>query len=68
MEFSLDDEKVKLYIKKAILELIQEKREVFYDLFSEVIEDMALAKAMDEGLKGRDIPGEKIISLLDEEE
>lgn len=47
-EINLDENKPKEIFKLAIIELIQEQKEVFSEIFTEVIEDIALAKAIKE--------------------
>ena len=42
-------EQIKNLVKEAILELVGEQREVLYDALAEVIEDLALAQAIQEG-------------------
>ena len=46
---SFDESRIKELFKQFMLELLQEQREVFYDLFTEVIEDFALANAINGG-------------------
>jgi hypothetical protein len=46
---SLDEERVKELLKQAMAELLEERRDYFYDLFAEVMEDAALANAIGEG-------------------
>ena len=36
-------------MKQALLELFQERRDLFFNLFEEVLEDVGLANAMREG-------------------
>jgi hypothetical protein len=43
---SLDDQHTKDLIKQALRELFQEHRELFYDLFEEILEDVGLANAI----------------------
>jgi len=45
---SLEDKHTKDLIKQALLELFQERRDLFADLFQELIEDVGLANAMRE--------------------
>ena len=49
METILEESKVKDLIKQAILELLQEERELFSDLLVEALEDLALTNAIREG-------------------
>lgn len=46
---SLDEERVKELFKQAVLELFQERKDLLYDLFAEVVEDFALANAIRKG-------------------
>jgi hypothetical protein len=46
---SLEDKHTKDLIKQALLELFQERRDLFADLFNELIEDVGLANAIHEG-------------------
>jgi hypothetical protein len=48
-DISLEDPRVKELFKEAVLEALQERRDLLYDVFAEVIEDLALAKAIKEG-------------------
>lgn len=45
----VQEEQIKNLVKEAILELVREQREVLYDALAEVIEDLALAQAIQEG-------------------
>jgi len=42
----IQEEQIKNLVKEAILELVGEQREVLYDALAEVIEDLALAHAI----------------------
>ena len=46
---ALDEAQIKLLLKQAIRELLQEERELIYELFVEALEDVALARAVEEG-------------------
>ena len=48
-DISLEDPRVKELFKEAVLEALQERRDLLYDVFAEVIEDLALVKAIKEG-------------------
>ncbi|MCC5617601.1 hypothetical protein LC605_21420 [Nostoc sp. CHAB 5836] len=47
-ELNLDEEKIKQLFKTALTEVIQEQKEVFADLLAEILEDIALEKAIQE--------------------
>ena len=46
---SLEDQHTKELMKQALLELFQERRDLFYNLFEEVLEDVGLVNAMRAG-------------------
>jgi len=49
MSHTLDERQIKELLKEAVLELFQERKDLLYDLFAEVIEDFALTEAIREG-------------------
>ena len=61
---SLDDQHMKTLIKQALLELFQERRDLFVDLFNELIEDVALGNAMCEVERGQIVSEEEIMAIL----
>ncbi|MBD2516307.1 hypothetical protein H6G93_15050 [Nostoc sp. FACHB-973] len=64
-EINLDDIKLKELLKTAIVEVLQEQKEVFYDLLAEIIEDIALEKAIKEGENTETVSREAIFQILD---
>ena len=54
MQQIIDDKnQLKEVFKQAFAELLQERRDLLYDVFTEVLEDIALANAIKEGKKLR---------------
>jgi len=49
MQLSLDDDQTKALLKEVLVEMLQQQREVFYELVLEALEDVGLAKAIEEG-------------------
>ena len=49
METLIDDRKIKDLFKQAIVEAIEEKKEVVHDLLVEVMEDIAMVRAIQDG-------------------
>ncbi|HLO47655.1 MAG TPA: hypothetical protein VK211_04470 [Kamptonema sp.] len=52
-------------LKIAIVELLQEQKEVFSDLLAEIIEDIALEKAIAEGEKTDLVSRDAIFNILE---
>ncbi|BAY61535.1 hypothetical protein NIES22_16020 [Calothrix brevissima NIES-22] len=63
-ELNLDEEKIKQLFKSALIEVIQEQKEVFSDLLAEIIEDIALEKAIKEGEDTELVSREEIFKIL----
>ncbi len=62
---TVDEQQLKMVVKEAMWELVQEKREEFSDLFGELIEDMALARAIREGEASEPASLDEVLALLD---
>jgi hypothetical protein len=63
-ELNLDEDKIKQIFKIALTEVIQEQKEVFSDLLAEIIEDIALEKAIKEGENTETVSREAIFKIL----
>lgn len=58
------DEKLKEVFKAALIEAVQEHKEIFYDLFFEILEDIALAEAIKEGEKSPEVSKQQVFDAL----
>ena len=61
---SLEEKHMKDLIKQALLELFQERRDLFYDLFEELLEDVGLANAMREGENSEIVSEKEVMKAL----
>jgi hypothetical protein len=66
MELTISDEKTKELMTEVIVEMIRQKREVFYDIILEALEDVGLGKAIAEGRKDDFVSEDRILSLLED--
>ncbi|MBW4583180.1 MAG: hypothetical protein KME42_26730 [Tildeniella nuda ZEHNDER 1965/U140] len=64
-EMTLDPEQLKEILKSAIVELLRDNREEFSELLAEVIEDMAMERAIIEGENTELVSREAIFKLLE---
>ena len=64
-EINLDEIKLKELLKTVIVEVLQEQKEVLYDLFAEIMEDIALERAIKEGEKTELVSREAIFKILE---
>ncbi len=67
MELSLNDTKIKELLTEILTEMIKQKKEVFYDIVSDVLEDAGMGNAIAEGRKGEFVSEDEIFSILEEE-
>ena len=64
METLIDDNKIKNLFKQAIIEAIEEKRDVVHDLFMEALEDIAMVRAIEEGESTDSVARDEIFNIL----
>ena len=65
MEITADSEKLKDIFKQAIIEAIEEKKEVVHDLLLEVMEDLALIHAIEEGKDSKEVSKQEVFDILE---
>jgi hypothetical protein len=49
MEVCIDENRLKELMKQALVEVLEDPKDTIYEILSDVIEDMALAHATEEG-------------------
>ena len=64
-EIFLDESKLKELLKRAIVEVFQEQKELFSDLLAEIIEEIALENAIKEGEKTEQVSRNVIFKRLE---
>lgn len=52
-------------MKEAIFEALNDQKELIYDIMSEVMEDVALARAIKDGESTETVPKERILDILE---
>jgi len=65
MELTFNDVKTKGLLKEVIIELITDKRDLFYEIIMEALEEIALANAIKEGRQNDFVSEDKIFTLLE---
>jgi hypothetical protein len=65
MSACLDDQKTKELFKQAMIELLEERKDLIYDLFAEFIEDYLLIRAIQEGERTDSASREEILEILE---
>lgn len=64
MDISITKEKVKEPFKQAIFEVLNERKEMVYDIFADVLEDFALVKAIKEGESSERVNKKQVFKTL----
>ena len=64
MEALTDDGKLKKLIKQAIIEALEEKKEVVHDLLVEAMEDVAMIRAIRDGEDSGLVDRDQIFGIL----
>ncbi|MBC8441494.1 MAG: hypothetical protein H8D87_17630 [Deltaproteobacteria bacterium] len=67
METLIDDKKIKDLFKQAIIEAIEEKKDVVHELLIEVMEDIALVRAIQDGENSGPACRDEIFQILEAE-
>jgi hypothetical protein len=62
---TLDETRIKELIKLAFVELLQERKDLLYNLVAEIVEDFALARAIKEGGQTPKVSREKVFRALE---
>ena len=63
-EMSLDEGRIKELLKEAVLEVLEERRDLIYDALAEAMEDFALAKAIQEGESSESVTRKQVFQTL----
>jgi hypothetical protein len=64
MATTVNDAKLKKVLKTALVEVLDERREDFRDLFTEAIEDLALVRAIQEGESTKTVSKGNVLKVL----
>ncbi len=65
MELVIDETRTKELIKQAIIELMQERRDVVYEIIVEAMEEIGLANAIREGRRDEWVSEAEIQTILE---
>jgi hypothetical protein len=65
VNITLEEQDLKELLKQALLELLGERQDLFLELFAEAIEDVGLARAIEEGEAPPNVSKVEILSMLE---
>jgi len=65
MELTISETKAKELLKEVIIELAQERRDLFFEIILEAFEEIGLANAIQEGRQNEFVSEESIAAILE---
>jgi hypothetical protein len=65
MAMTFDEEKLKDILKLALVEALEEHRDLVQDIVEEAMEDFALARAIEQGLASESISRDEVFAILE---
>lgn len=60
-----NDEQIKEAFKSAIVEVLQERKDLIREIIDEIIEDAAFSRAIDEGIASPKVTREQVFEVLE---
>ncbi len=61
----LDDARLKALFKTALVEVLEERKDLLRDAIEETLEDIAMARAIEEGRRTEEVSRGEVLSLLE---
>lgn len=65
MATSIDEAKLKDLLKSAVAEVLEERREFVKEIIEEAMEDVALTRAIDEGVGTDSVSRKEVFTILE---
>ncbi|MCA9954288.1 MAG: hypothetical protein H6657_17625 [Ardenticatenaceae bacterium] len=65
MELTIDEIHAKKLLKEALLELMNERQDLFFEIVTEALEEAGLVAAIREGRKNRFVDEDEITAILE---
>ncbi len=65
---SIEEGRLKELLKTAIVEVLEERRELVLDVFEEALEDVALVRAIEEGERSPLVSRDEVFKLFERAE
>ncbi|HNS21372.1 MAG TPA: hypothetical protein PKH24_12795 [Sedimentisphaerales bacterium] len=64
---TIDSSQLKTLLKQALIELLQEKDETLYGALAELVEEVGLIRAIQEGQESETVDRERVFKALERE-
>jgi len=65
MAATFDEEKLKDLLKTALVEALEEHRDLVQDIVEEAMEDFALARAIEQGLTSQSVSRDEVFAIIE---
>jgi hypothetical protein len=65
MVIEFDEARLKDLLKAALVEALHEHRDLVKDIVEEAMEEIALTRAIDEGLRSEPLPRDEVLAILE---
>ncbi len=65
MELTIDERQAKELLKDVLIELIEEKRDLFFEIMLAAIEEIGLGNAIREGRQNEFVSEERVLAILE---
>ncbi len=62
---TIDEERLKALLKAALSEALEEQRELVREIVEEALEDVALSRAIEQGLGGESVSRDDVFSIIE---
>ena len=62
---AFDEKKLRGIVKSALADAFKENRELMQDIVEEALEDIAVARAIEQGLETKSVSPKKVFSILE---
>jgi hypothetical protein len=64
---TIDEERLRDLLKSALVEALEEHRDLVLDIVEEALEDIALARAVEQGLASESVSRDEVFAILEGE-
>jgi len=62
---TIDENRLKELFKSTLIEVLEERRDVFYDVVAEALEDIGLINAIKEGEKTKSASRDEVFKIIE---
>jgi len=67
VQLSIEEKKLKNLLKETLIEVIEQKKDLFHDIVAEAIEDIAITNAIKEGESTECTSREEVFKIIEGE-